>query len=131
MIDKVSYEEFINTFPSISSVDDETAKIWKARQKNSSFIDHMSDVWGEAKQCVELKEKGDIKALDAHIETLTSVINCVLTDSKLSNGAKEELREAEWELLDYCIWDNEWNSTPQSVMEWFNQWIFDYNYSLV
>lgn len=130
MIDKIPYNIFINNFPSIENQNEETIKLWESRHKNSSFIDHMNDIWNEAKQCVDLKVKNDIKTLYNHIEIFMDIVNCVLTNPKLSNGAKKELREAEWELLDFCIWDNEWENTETSVMKWFNQWVYDYNYEL-
>lgn len=90
----------------------------------------MSDVWNEAKQCVDLKKANNIKAPNSHINIFIDTVNCVLTDDKISIGAKTELMEAEYELLDFCIWDNEWKNTPEGAMGWFDQWMFDYNYNL-
>lgn len=131
MLDKISYELFVEEIPSAEDFSEKMLETWKIRQKYSTFISHMSDVWNEAKQCVDLKSSNNIDGLNSHIEVFINCINCVFTDDKVSKGAKAELREAEWELLDFCIWNNEWHNTSESVMGWFNQWIFDYNYDLI
>ncbi len=128
-MDKIKFEDFIKTFPNINDYDDETRTIWSNRHK-SSFIQHMSDVWGEADKCVKYKNSGELEKLDKQILVFINTVNAVLTDPKLTKGTKEELRAAEWELLDYCIWDNEWKNKNNTAMEWFNQWMFDYNYDL-
>ena len=129
-IKKVPYDVFINESTPLLQKTKEDKEIDEHRHNNSSFIDYMSDVWGEASKCIELKTSNNA-ALNSHIKTFIRVVNCVLTDDKISDSAKMELRIAEWELLDYCLWDNEWNNTDKSVMSWFDQWIFDYNHDIV
>jgi len=89
-----------------------------------------SDVWGEADKCIKLKNSEGTQSLEKQILVFINTVNAVLTDPKLSKGAKEELRASEWELLDYCVWDNEWKNKGNSAMEWFDQWMFAYNYEL-
>lgn len=126
---KIPYEEFIKTYPNINNNDKETIQVWNNRHK-FTFIQQMSDVWGEADKCVNLKNNGESSKLEKQIIVFINTVDAVLTDPKLSKGAREELRSAEWELLDYCIWDNEWKNNDNTAMEWFNQWMFDYNYEL-
>ena len=38
---------------------------------------------------------------------------------------------AEWELFDYCLWDNQFQNDSVSVMKWFDQWCYDINYDLL
>ena len=128
-MEKVLFEDFIKTVPNINDYDEETRKIWSNRHK-CTFIQHMSDVWGEADKCVKYKNNGELEKLDNQIKVFINTVDAVLTDPKVSKGAKEELRSAEWELLDYCIWDNEWKNKGNTAMEWFDQWMFDYNYDL-
>ena len=127
-IKKIPYDAFTNESTPLLHKTEEEIALDVFRHNNSSFIDYMSDVWGEASQCVALKSSDNNTALDSHIMTFIRIVDSVLTDDKISDGAKRELKEAEWELLDYCIWDNEWNNTDKSVMSWFDQWVFDYNY---
>lgn len=128
-MEKIRYDEFIKTYPDINDYDEETVKIWKNRHK-FTFIQQMSDIWGEANKCVSMKNNSETQKLEKQIIVFINTVNSVLTDPKLSKGAKEELRSSEWELLDYCIWDNEWKNKGNSAMEWFDQWMFDYNFGL-
>lgn len=128
-MEKIPFEEFIQTYPRLEDEDPETIKTWKNRHK-FTFIEQMSDVWGEADKCVNLKNQNETEKLDKQIKVFISIVHSVLTDPKLTIGAKEELRHAEWELLDYCIWDNEWKNKDKTAMGWFDQWMFDYSYSL-
>lgn len=128
-MEKISYENFIKTYPNIDNFDPDTVAIWKKRH-TFTFIQQMSDVWGEADKCVKLKINDEQQKLEKQIQIFINTVNAVLTDPKLSKGAKEELRSSEWELLDYCIWDNESRNSDKSVMEWFDQWMFAYNFQL-
>ena len=128
-MEKISFEDFIKNYPDITEFDNETVKIWKGRHR-FTFIQQMSDIWGEAEKCVSLKNSKEMSRLERQIQIFINTVNSVLTDPKLSRGAKEELRSAEWELLDYCIWDNEWKNKGKSALEWFDQWMFDYNFLL-
>ena len=128
-MEKISYEDFIGTYPNINDYDAETINVWQRRHKYT-FIQQMSDVWGEADKCVNLKNKGETQKLEQQIVIFINTVNAVLTDPKLTKGAKEELRSSEWELLDYCIWDNEWKNHEKTALGWFDQWMFDYNYDL-
>lgn len=130
IIERIPYDVFINESKPLMQKTKDEEEMDAHRHNNSSFINYMSDVWGEASKCVELKTSNHT-ALNDHIKTFVRIVECVLTDERISDSAKRELKEAEWELLDYCLWDNEWNNTDKSVMSWFDQWIFDYNYDII
>lgn len=130
IIERIPYDVFINESKPLMQKTKDEEEMDAYRHNNSSFINYMSDVWGEASKCVELKTSNHT-ALNDHIKTFVRIVECVLTDERISDSAKRELKEAEWELLDYCLWDNEWNNTDKSVMSWFDQWIFDYNYDII
>lgn len=125
----MSYEDYISTFPTLEGHDAETKEIWKRRHR-LRFIDQMSDAWGEADKCVRLKNQGENKKLETQIKVFENTVDAILTDPKLSKGARFELRDAEWEILDYCIGDNKWNNKNNTAMKWFDQWMFDYNLDL-
>ena len=128
-MEKIAFEDFMKTYPNIEDYDDDTQRVWRNRHK-FTFIQQMSDIWGEADKCVSLKNKGEVEKLEKQILVFINTVEAVLTDPKLSRGAKEELRSSEWEILDYCIWGNEWNNKDKTAMGWFDQWMFDYNYDL-
>lgn len=126
---QTNYEDYVSTFPTLEGHDEETKKVWEKRHR-FRFIDQMSDAWGEADKCVRLKNQGEYKKLEAQIRVFVNTVDAILTDPKLSKGTKYELRGAEWEILDYCIGDNEWKNKDKTAMKWFDQWMFDYNFDL-
>lgn len=126
-MEKIAFENFIKTYPDINDFDGETAAVWRNRHR-FTFIQQMSDVWGEAEKCISLKNSGKQQQLERQVEVFVNTVNAVLTDPKLTKGAKEELRASEWELLDYCVWDNECEN--KNPLGWFDQWMYDYNFDL-
>ena len=48
-----------------------------------------------------------------------------------TKGERETLKLAQWELYDYVFGKNDFRNSSESVMRWFNQWIFDINYAAI
>jgi len=46
---------------------------------------------------------------------------------KATEGAKWELKFAEWELYDFILWDNELKNSRKSVTLWFDEWCYNTN----
>lgn len=126
-MEKIKFEDFIKTYPDINDFDEETATVWRNRHQ-FTFIQQMSDVWGEAEKCISLKNNGEQQQLERQVKVFVNTVNAVLTDPKLTKGSKEELRASEWELLDYCVWNNECKN--KDPLGWFDQWMYDYNFDL-
>ena len=95
-----------------------------------SFYSLMNDVWGEANRTVEYHKNGDTDHLIKQFEVVDHICSRIYMNPDIIDDEKIELREAHWELYDFCLWDNEWNNTSETVMRWFNQWVFDINYEL-
>ena len=98
---------------------------------NRTFFSQMSDVWGEANKAVEISGEGRTDKLIQQLKVFSEICSIIYVNPNITDGAKYELREAEWELYDFCIWNNELLNTPKSVMKWFDQWLYDINYDLL
>ena len=98
---------------------------------NRTFFSQMNDVWGEANKAVEISCEGKTEKLTQQLKVFSEICSIIYSSPNISDGAKYELREAEWELYDFCIWNNELQNTSDSVMRWFDQWLYDINYDLL
>ena len=96
-----------------------------------TFFSQMNDVWGEANKAVESSSEGRTDKLIRQLKVFSDICSIIYMNPNITDGAKFELREAEWELYDFCLWDNELHNTPKSVMRWFDQWLYDINYDLL
>lgn len=55
----------------------------------------------------------------------------VRADPYNANGAKWELRAAEWELYDFFFWGNYFQNSIDTVSKWFDERRFAINYDLL
>lgn len=130
-IPKTTLNDFINDFIfkiNLDEIDEEKANKWHSR----SFYSQMMDVWGEVDKTINAyKENRSEEDILTHLNLVSKLCSIVYLDPKVLNGAKYELRVAEWELYDFLFWDNEFHNTVDTIMNWFNQWCFDINYELL
>ena len=96
-----------------------------------TFFSQMNDVWGEANKAVEISSEGRTNKLIRQLKVFSEICSIIYMNPNITDGAKYELREAEWEIYDFCLWNNELHNTPESVMKWFDQWLYDINYDLL
>lgn len=62
-----------------------------------------------------------------HALMLHEVCCLIYANKNVYDEEKETLKYAEWEFLNYVLWD----SKDKSAVYWFNQWNNDINYSLL
>lgn len=97
---------------------------------NRTFKQQMQDIYGEAARLIKQHlENND--CIDAQWDVLD--LFCTMTYLSPSNTPEkiETLKLAEWELYDFVFGENVFHNTSESVMRWFNQWVFDINYSAI
>ena len=123
---KLTLNEFtdMQRIPVCSS---ETLEFWQGR----SFYVQMMDIWGQASSVIKEYENDNAEAVKHELSNFSNLCCIIYANQNISEGAKWELNIAEWELMDFCLWDNEWNNDAVSVMKWFDQWCYDINYDLL
>ena len=98
---------------------------------NRNFILLMMDVWGEANKVIEIFQTKNTEAILKQLSNFHDVCNIIYLNDDIDDEVKWELKVAEWEIYDYCLWDNEFQNDSSSIMRWFNQWCYDVNYDIM
>ena len=96
-----------------------------------NFLLQMMDVWGEAEKVIKSFEKSNNDDVIKQLSNFHDVCNIIYLNENIDDNVKWELKVAEWELFDYCLWDNLFHNDSVSVMKWFDQWCYDINYDLL
>jgi hypothetical protein len=123
---KLSLEEFLVQPHDIPKWDSDSLKELMGR----NFIYQMMDVWGEADKAVQTHQTKNTEAILKQLSNLHDVCNIVYINDDISDDVKWELKVAEWEIFDYCLWDNEFQNDSASIMRWFDQWCYDVNFEV-
>ena len=125
-MNKLSWQDFIKV-DLTSDVD----YSWDVRP----FVSHMSDVWGEANRVIQyFDEWRNEDTNDNHekflcqISFFHDVCANIYANNTVFEEGKFELKLAQWELYDYCLWDNTFGNNSKSVMRWFDEWAYQANY---
>ncbi len=116
-------EEFLAR-PIPSSAQHDDLDLWNSR----SFKQQMQDVYGEAARLIKFHRESSGK-LESQWQVFDSFCIKTYLDPKTTDGERETLKLAEWELYDFVFGDNVFRNTDESVMRWFSQWVFDVNYA--
>ena len=116
---------------SAETLADVDADVLKMRQARNLYR-QMLDVWGEMSGSVESYKKYEKKKLTKEelfnqLSAFHRICCTVYKASNITDGAKWELKVAEWELYDFMLWNNEFHNTIKSVTSWFDQWCFGIN----
>ena len=120
--------------------DQQTLDFWHGR----SFYVQMMDVWGEVDKARnnyitlqkvpvtddELRNKRYEVLLDS-LRFVRECIAVVREGNDFAEPVKQTFRIAEWELYDFCLWDNVFMNTADTVTHWFDQWCYDINAELL
>ena len=122
---KIPLSEFLKLKPK-QMWDDDLTKEWS----DKNFYLKMMDIYGEANNVVRLYKSNE-ENIVKQFSNLHNLCNIMVLDERIDKGTKDELRTAEWEILDFCLWDNLFHNDEKSVMKWFNQWCYDINYDLL
>ncbi|MCL1884094.1 MAG: hypothetical protein FWF81_10135 [Defluviitaleaceae bacterium] len=125
-MNKLGWQDFINA-DLASDVD----YSWDVRP----FVSHMSDVWGEANRAIKYFDEWKNNETHDSYEKFMQQINLfhdicanIYANSTVFEEGKFELKLAQWELYDYCLWDNTFKNNSKSVMRWFDEWAYQANY---
>lgn len=119
--EKVSLDTFLANTPSDGAEIIYTLERW-------NLFNQMNDVWGEANRAVTGGYSGD--ALVHQMASFSQMCLRIYSNPEISNAIKSELRHAEWELYDFCLWNNELKNDAATVMQWFDRWNDIDNYNL-
>ena len=127
----VPLKEFVNADDSAETLADVDADVLKMRQARNLYR-QMLDVWGEMSGSVESYKKYKKKKLTKEelfnqLSAFHRICCTVYKAPNITDGAKWELKVAEWELYDFMLWNNEFHNTIKSVTSWFDQWCFGIN----
>ena len=123
MGDPITLEEFIKEPVKYAGRSDEL-NAWSER----SFKQQMQDIYGEAHRLIRFYRE-DKEKLPGQWDVFDMFCSMTCLDSTTTRGERETLRIAEWELYNFVFGDNVFRNDEQSVMRWFNQWMYDLNYS--
>jgi hypothetical protein len=125
-MNKLSWQEFVQT-----DLAAETDYSWDVRP----FVSHMSDVWGEANRVIQYYDEWRVEKTEEcrqrfmqQIKLFHDICANIYANSTVFEEGKFELKLAQWELYDYCLWDNTFDNDSKRVMRWFNEWAFQANY---
>ena len=119
----MTLEEFIEK-PVVYTGRNDELDAWGER----SFKQQMQDIYGEAYRLIKFyREDKDKLSGQWDVHDTFCAMTCL--DPATTHGERETLRIAEWELYDFVFGDNVFRNDEKSVMRWFNQWMYDVNYS--
>lgn len=107
------------------SLDKEDVDFWLSR----NFYLQMMDIWGEVDKLKSLSGDDLIYQINRIREYMTIVKYSIKND--FSESGKQTLRIAEWELMDFYLWNNEFHNTKETVSRWFDQWCYNINLNLL
>lgn len=138
-IEKISYNDFMNMKFDINDIDKELLDFWYKRSRQSIML----DIYGGADEIISIckktpkfkdriNNKNNYKdAILTQLKSFHRVCRIIYNNPNITSGLKWEVKVAEWEMLDYILWNNERNYNINTIMEWFNQWCFDANLELI
>jgi mevalonate kinase len=122
----ISFNDFISS--NIEKVSGSSRPRWDA----DTIFSQMIDVWGEVDKAVEyIKNKQPIEKVEQQINIVHRICSSIHLNKEVKQSIKDELKDAQWELYDFCIWNNQWKNDINSIMEWWNPWCPYVDYSLV
>lgn len=94
----------------------------------SNLRSQMIDIWEEINKCVNKP----CNSLENQLDLVHKLCLKIYSNPKISDGFKYELKVAQWELYDFCLWGNRWNNSKESLMSaWFDLWLYEINYDLL
>jgi hypothetical protein len=88
----------------------------------------MQDIYGEAFRVIKFYSTGNTE-LKKQWDVFDMFCNMTYLAPRTTAGERETLKIAAWEIYDYVFGKNEFKNDSKTAMRWFNQWIFDVNYS--
>jgi len=133
-INKVELEQFLQMEDELSSIDEDMMRAWHLRSFHWQMLDVFSSVdlakwlW---RRWQKTKEDGDYTLFINKMREVHNLCCIVRADPYNSNGAKWELRAAEWELYDFFFWGNYFQNSIDTVSKWFDERRFAINYDLL
>ena len=127
-MEKISFEDFMNSETAIIPDEIPTDDYIQLRSTRT-FLFQMADVTGEVIRLVRRFEDWKNNNTDERkYHTVVNYLNivhkfCYIVHScpNVTDEEKRELKQAQWELYDYCLWGNERKNDAKSVMKWFDQ----------
>lgn len=122
---KISLENFLKSDFSLKDVDADYINEWN----NRSFFSQMLDSFGEMNYTLQIFQKSDASKaeLKSHLNRFHEVCCMIYNNPNVYDEEKETLKLAEWEFINYILW----NSNDKSCIYWFNQWNNDINFELL
>ena len=125
---KMTLDKFIEQPSDDSSYDIDTLNVLMERH----FFLQMMDIWGEADNVIRIYlNENNKEKIQKQLDNFHNVCNIIYLNNNIDDNVKWELKVAEWELFDFCLWDNFFQNDHITVMKWFDQWCYDINYSLL
>ncbi len=121
----MTLDEFVNR-PLVYEGRADELDSWSER----SFKQQMQDIYGEAHRFIKFHREGSDRLSDQW-DVLDAFCMMTYLDPSTTCGERETLKLAEWELYDYVFGDNVFRNNDESIMRWFNQWIYDVNYAVL
>lgn len=136
-MDKINLDDFIKKDYDEDIIDKIPSDILESWH-NRTIYSQLLDVWGEANRAFEMwkdfkakKNKYQLKDIEDQLDNMNRLCNIIYHDNSVTDGMKYELKVAEWELYDFCLWNNIRKYNKNNIMSWFNQWCFDINPKLL
>ncbi len=121
----MTLDEFLS-HPVANNCSDEELALWASR----SFKEQMQDIYGEAARLIKYHRESKEKVAKQW-EVFDLFCSMTYLAPTTTKGERETLKLAQWELYDYVFGKNDFRNSSESVMRWFNQWIFDINYAAI
>jgi len=84
-----------------------------------NFVLQMMDVWGEADKVIQAYKNNKKENILKQLSNFHDVCNIIYLNENIDEKIKWELKVAEWELYDFCLWENLFQNDATSVMKWF------------
>ena len=98
---------------------------------NRNLLLQLMDIWGEANKVIQAYIKSNTEDVQKQLSNFHDVCSIIYLNNKIDENIKWELKVAEWEMYDFCLWDNRFHNDTTSVMKWFDQWCYDINHDLL
>jgi len=127
VIEKMGFKEFMDS--NIEFVPGVERQKWAEK---STIFSQMLDVYGEVERLMKYYENNEPEKVKRQVEIIHNLCAAIHspTNQKATIGVRKELKAAQWELYDFCLWGNTANNTKKDVMEWFDYW-FNMNPALI
>lgn len=89
-----------------------------------SLVEQLANVGSDIERTIQWKKKGDLAYSQRAFERVLELLDFTVADPKNKGRLKEILRVRE-ALVDYFVFDNEYNSTDELWQKYF----FNFNYA--